>query len=227
LPRTDNLVWYVAYGSNMHADRLACYLAGGTPPGALAACPGARDRRPPRRDTGVWLPGGVYFTTRSPVWDGGRAFYDPDGPGPAAARAWLITVSQLSDIVAQEMYRDPGADLDLTAVLTTGRDQLGPGRYETLLLVGDREGYPLLTFTAPWRGADVAAVAPSLPYLRILAGGLAAAHHWDAERCATYLAGLRGAAGTWTPATLASLLASPGSAARLSQDRQPTPGSDQ
>jgi hypothetical protein len=203
---TDHLLWYVSYGSNMHRDRLACYLTGGAPPGALRSYPGARDPRPPRGDAAVWLPGGIYFATHSPVWNGGRAFYDPDLPGRAAARAWLITASQFADITAQEMYRSPGTDLDLTEVLTTGRTRLGPGRYETLLRVGDQDGHPLLTFTAPWHAAEVPATTPAITYLRMLAAGLRAGHGWDIRRTADYLAGLAGVAGSWTPDELAELL---------------------
>lgn len=44
------LVWYAAYGSNLAAVRLRCYLAGGRPPGGARTYPGARDPSPPRRD---------------------------------------------------------------------------------------------------------------------------------------------------------------------------------
>lgn len=155
----------------------------------------------------VWLPGTIYFATHSPVWDGGRAFYDADAPGPAAARAWLVTAGQFADITAQEMYRKPGGDLDLADVLVTGRAQLGPGRYETLLHVGDHDDHPLLTFTAPWHMAEVSATAPSAAYLRMLAGGLIAAHHWSPARAADYLAGLTAA---WTTDAIAELLSWPG-----------------
>jgi len=205
--RTEVLVWYVSYGSNMHADRLATYLSGGTPPGGQRTYPGARDPNPPRRDTAVWLPGGIYFATHSPVWDGGRAFYDPTLPGQAAARAWLITSEQFCDISAQEMYQQPGTDIDLTTVLTTGRDKIGEGRYETLIHPGDLDGYPLLTFTAPWHAADEPGTAPSLAYLRMLAGGLIAAHGWDTGQAAAYLAGLAGASEVWDPDDLAERLA--------------------
>jgi hypothetical protein len=188
----EDLVWYVSYGSNMQADRLDSYLGGGTPAGSRRSYAGSRDCRPPRRDTAIWLPGRVYFATYSRVWEGGRAFYDPAATGPAAARAWLITRSQFADILAQEMYRDPGGELDLTEVLATGRGQVGTGRYETVLLVGNLDGYPMLTFTAPWRAADMAPVAPSAAYLRMLAAGLVAGHGWDDVRAATYLADLAG-----------------------------------
>lgn len=107
------LVWYVSYGSNMCAHRLNCYLAGGTPAGARHTYPGCRDHRAPRRATGCELAGGVYFAMESAAWGGGRAFYDPDLPGTAAARAYLITPEQFADIAAQEMYRVPGEEVDL------------------------------------------------------------------------------------------------------------------
>lgn len=199
-------VWYVSYGSNMHAARLSCYLAGGTPSGAQRRFPGCRDTRPPLRTVGCELDGGVYLATYSPVWGGGRAFFDPALPGRAPARAYLITPGQFADIAAQEMYRDPGADLDLGEVLATGRVHLGPGRYETLLHTGYLDRYPLLTFTAPWHADDVAWTAPSAPYLRMLAGGLRQAHGWNVNRAAGYLAGLPGARGHWTPDAIAAAL---------------------
>lgn len=195
---TAELVWYVSYGSNMHSGRFACYLAGGTPPGARLSFPGARDPSPPRKTRGHQLPGGIYFATESQTWGGGRAFYDPTLPGRAAARAYLITAAQFADVVAQEMYRPPGADLDLGEVIASGRTSLGPGRYETLLCTGEHDGHPVLTFTAPWFAADVEPLAPSAAYLRMLAGGLAEAHGWDLREAAGYLAARPGAAGVWT-----------------------------
>jgi hypothetical protein len=185
-PRTH--VWYVSYGSNMAADRFACYVAGGRPPGGTRTNPGARDSSMPRRSIAVDLPGTVYFAGESPQWGGGVAFYDHETPGGAAARGYLVTTSQFADVAAQEMYREPGADLDLTAVLTHGRHALGPGRYETLLHLGEHDGRPALTFTAPWSAADVEHTAPSAAYLKMLAAGLSESHHWTAARIADYLA---------------------------------------
>lgn len=171
-PVVPERVWYASYGSNMHMDRLTAYIAGGTPPGAARTYPGCRDHRAPERSIAVELEGCLHFATESPVWTGGRGFYDPTAPGRMRGRAHLVTVSQMSDIAAQEMYREPGTDLDLTTVLRLGRDELGPGRYETLICPGTIEGIPLLTFTAPWTLQDVEPLMPSAAYLRYLAGGL-------------------------------------------------------
>ncbi|MFI2298413.1 histone deacetylase [Actinacidiphila glaucinigra] len=203
--RPPGVVWYAAYGSNTHLVRLGSYLAGGVPPGGAREYPGCRDARPPLRSVPLELPGRMYFATRSPVWSGGRAFYDGDAPGGGVrARAHLLTVGQFSDIVAQEMYRSPGADLDLGEVLRHGRARLGDGRYETLLYPGDVDGHPVLVFTAPWGSGGAEHVRPSGIYLRHIAEGLAETGAWDLPGIAAYLAEC--ADGAWDPREIAALL---------------------
>ena len=207
MPCSTELVWYVSYGSNMAASRLGYYLAGGTPPGARRPHPGARDPRRPRASRGVSIPGEVYFARRSSLWGGGIAFFDPDAPGVTAARAHLVSAGQFSDIAAQEMRQVPGRDLDLTRAVETGRDELGPGWYETLLHLGDLDGIPMLTFTAPGPAGAAAPNAPAGPYLRVLAQGLREAHDWEPAEVSSYLSQLRGAHGVWSHAAISGLLA--------------------
>lgn len=200
-------VWYAAYGSNVHRERLRAYIRGGRPPGAGRWYPGCRDRGMPVESVPVELPGVLYFATTSPVWGGGRAFHDPGAEGRTLAVARLVTPGQFSDIAAQEMYREPGADLDLTQVLACGRASLGEERYETLVRVGEMAGHPVLTFTAPWGVEDVPWVAPTAAYLRHLATGLTSADAgWRAEEVAGYLAGAPGAQGHWSAAAVRGLL---------------------
>ncbi|MFI5958543.1 histone deacetylase [Cryptosporangium sp. NPDC051539] len=203
-----DLVWYVAYGSNLHADRLHYYLAGGRPAGAARTYPGSRDPRPPRRTTPVFLPGGIYFALESRTWTGGMAFYDPALPGRAAARGYLVTAGQFADIAAQEMGRTPDADLDLAEALGEGLATLGPGRYETLVSPGHLDDHPMLTFTAPWACADIEPAAPAPRYLGLIAGGLAEAHGWDPGTVTDYLAERPGVRGHWTRDAVADRVAS-------------------
>ncbi|MFF4604746.1 histone deacetylase [Streptomyces sp. NPDC001339] len=220
-PGRTGRLWYAAYGSNMDPDRLACYLAGGRPGGGRRDCPGCRDASPPAHTVPVMLPGLLYFATESQIWTGGRAFYDPGRGRPGAtepceipAHAYLLTLSQFSDIAAQEMYRAPGEDLDLAEVLAHGRARLGPGCYETLVCTGLLDGHPVLTFTAPWSSTDgtVGLNPPAAAYLRHIAAGIVAAHGWSPHRAAAYLADCPGARGHWTAARIAALVGTAGEA---------------
>ncbi len=192
LPQSGE-VWYVSYGSNMSATRLAAYLEGGTPPGGNRANPGAHDSTPPRRSVPVDLPGALYFAGNSPQWGGGVAFYDHDAPGgPTAARAYLITAQQFADVAAQEMYRvpvpgDPLAEV-VIAGLDGGRHHVGPGHYETLVEVGRLEGLPMLLFTAPHGIDSVPHTAPSPAYRAMLAEGLRESRQWEQLEIEAYLA---------------------------------------
>ncbi|UVI37516.1 DedA family protein [Brevibacterium spongiae] len=170
-------VWYVSYGSNMARDRLACYLQGGRPPGAHVTYPGARDGTPPRAEAGIELPGAIYFAGASKVWGGGMAFYDHHIPGPTPAKAYLITAAQFADVAAQEMHRRPAADSPLERLvfdLPAGSSHsVGPGGYETLLVLDVADGVPVVTFTAPHGSADIEHTQPSAPYLAMLRTGAA------------------------------------------------------
>lgn len=192
-------VWYVAYGSNLCLDRFACYLAGGRPVGGSRTYPGARDRRPPLDIRPVRLTGTVYFALQSLVWGGGMAFFDAAGDGMVAARAYRLRRGQFADVAAQEMHRDPLADLDLGQVSLHGRWSYGPGRYETLLLLGELDGAPMLTLTAPWGVNDVAHATPSAAYLTVIAAGLRESHGWSRQQVAQHLAEMPGVRPAWTP----------------------------
>jgi hypothetical protein len=143
------------------------------------------------------VPGKVYFALESAVWTGGRAFFDPDAEGTAWARGHLITVEQFSDILAQEMYRAPAEDLGLDDWSADGRTQVGHGRYETIVCVGELDGYPALTFTAPWPIKEITPTKPAAAYLENIAAGLLEAGAWTRNQIAAYLAGCPGAAGSW------------------------------
>jgi hypothetical protein len=176
----------------MCAERLDCYVRGGRPRGARLRYAGCRDRRPPREQRAVLLPGRIRFATRSTVWGGGIAFYDHAADGPTPARAYLMTAAQFVDVAAQEMHREAreGDPLEqvVAAGLSEGTFRAGPGKYETLLRVGEIDDRPLLTFTAPDGGADLEPLTPVPAYLDMLARGLEEAHGWDRDRSSDYFA---------------------------------------
>ena len=130
------------------------------------------------------------------------------------ATAYLITARQFSDIFAQEMWREPGADLDLAPLLASGRHAVGEGRYETLYVAGEVEDRPVLTFSAP----DVAALglrAPTAAYLTTMIRGLRTTHGLSADATVDYLlsadgitASSEGEGESWDHQSLSTLVTS-------------------
>jgi hypothetical protein len=199
--RSEDPVWYVAYGSNMNAARFGCYISGGRPHGARRTYLGCRDQSPPRRDVAIHLPGGLTFAGESRVWGGGIAFFDPHADGELAARAYLITLGQLSDVVAQETRRPVGSDLALGSGVDR-RWALPSAAYETLLQLDDRDGLPMFTITSL---QNLDPTPPSAPYVLTMLDGLGEAFGWTADERVDYLLRAPGVAPTWTAGRLAEL----------------------
>lgn len=187
-------VWYVSYGSNLCADRLSCYLAGGRPDGGLRTYPGARDTSPPVESRPTMLPGRIFFAGASRTWSGGMAFYDHDTPGPTPARAYLISIEQFADVAEQESDREPIVDGPLesavrdVALLREDGDAhiVDDGLYSRLVRVGTIDETPALTFTSIAGIGDVEHTIPSDPYLAMIGRGLQESHGWDDARIARY-----------------------------------------
>ena len=203
-------IWYAAYGSNLAMARFRCYLSGGRPVGASREYAGCRDPREPARVEGVEVPGGLVFAAESGVWGGGMAFYDRRAGGVVACRAYLVTSEQFSDIAAQELRRPPGGEFarDLTGLLPDVESVVttGPGRYETVVRLGELDGAPMFTITHH----DVGSLPPSAPtaaYLQCIAVGLQESHGYDAATIAGYLMAAPGVSGAWTEPELEALIA--------------------
>ena len=198
-------IWYAAYGSNLSLDRFLCYLQGGCPPGARRTYAGARDPSLPMGMEPVTLTGSVYFAWESPTWGGGIAFYDPQAAGTSLGRAYLVTAGQFADLTAQEMHQDPGTDMDLTGLTSGGRLRLGPGRYETLHVVGRIADVPVVTFSCDVHGA-LPLTPPAPAYLATMARGLADAHELTAGEIAAYLLARPGIGSAWSKDRVVALV---------------------
>lgn len=138
--------------------------------------------------------GALVFAWESPTWGGGIAFHDADAAGEVLARAYLLTTRQLSDVLEQEMRRLPGADHDLSPLLAGGQHRVGPGRYETLRVVGALDGRPVVTFSCTDPGS-LGLRPPAPAYVATLARGLRAAHGLTDPQIEAYLSRCPG----WQP----------------------------
>lgn len=169
-------VWYASYGSNLHRDRFLTYIKGGKPEGSTRTYDGCTDKSEPAGDIPIRFAGArPHFALTSRVWHGGIAFLDnPKGEtSHGLGRAYDISIDQFDEVVAQEngLSTKWASEVPLKEVLTTGRSVVGEGTYETILHIGDYDGAPVLTFTAPFStreavtrtGSINRTLAPPLP----------------------------------------------------------------
>lgn len=165
------------------------YLEGGTAPGRTRAQVGARDTSLWREAGAVTLPHRLLFAGDSRGWGGGGvAFVDPQ-PSQARtlARAYLITVEQFQDVLAQESGRQVGSEVDLDAVLAGGSAVLGDGNYDRVLNVGTGD-VPMLTFTTPRPVDALTPNAPGPAYRQTIVAGVIEAHGLDRAQADRYVA---------------------------------------
>lgn len=99
----ENMVWYVAYGSNLLEERLKNYIMGGKCKFNSKTYRACSDTRMPRRSVPVIIPYSMYYSGKSNSWEGKPVcFLDISKPGMAYGRAYLVNESQLDWIHWQE-----------------------------------------------------------------------------------------------------------------------------
>lgn len=197
----DPLVWYAAFGTNLSRERLACYLEGGRPRGAARSYEGCRDPAPPRAERALSIPGRLRFAGESRVWGGGMAFFANGGEGEVHARAYLLRLEQLSDLVAQETRHPVGRNL---ALAEKGPTLHGMSKvYDVVLDLGELDGLRLVTLSS---SRDHPLNPPSEAYLRTMSDGLTDGFGLGAEARIAYLAGIAGMAPAWKAIELRNLL---------------------
>ncbi len=147
------------------------------------------------------MTGTLVFAAESGVWGGGMAFLDPTGTGVVACRAHLVTTPQFADVAAQELRRPPGGEFarDLAGLLPDVETMVttGPGRYETVVRLGELDDVAMFTITHHDVGS-LPLAAPTAPYLHWISVGLRESHGYDADRIARYLVGAPGISGAWS-----------------------------
>ena len=197
----SELVWYASYGSNLLRRRFMTYIKGGKAPGARFGQVGCTDKTPPRQESGVMILHPLFFAHASAQWeDLAIAFIGGERREEAKTlgRMYLISEEQFREVVLQEngirqMEFDVGIDLEKT--IQDGRSTIRRGLYSTLLHLGEEEGYPIFTFTAPWKEGLAPLNRPGPNYLKVIARGLQETYGLSDEGVVDYLKEVEGVRG--------------------------------
>jgi len=168
-------IWYVAYGSNLLADRFESYILGCGDDAVWGGHRGSADATLPAGDRQVVVPHPVYFGGHSRRWDGACCFCPVEPLGddrlPVVGRAWLVTWGQMVDIVAQENGLPTSAAMLPDLVPEPGATvRVLDGVIDLLLGMDDIDGHPACTLAS----TNLPPAAPPSPsYRRVLAAGMA------------------------------------------------------
>ena len=186
-------IWYVAYRSNLSYNVLPT-IFGAARSRERTRVPRMPGHQRPARERQAHDAGQRLFRGAVVRVALGYGLYDPDATGEVAARAYRITAEQFVDVLAQETRRTPGVTLDLAPALPRRSLQCRARWVFGLVRIGDRDGLPLMTFTAD-RRAKPPLKPPSAAYLSAMATGLEETHGRSGERIDRYLTSLPGIMG--------------------------------
>ena len=168
-------IWYVAYGSNLLADRFESYILGCGDDAVWGGHRGSADATLPAGDRQVVVPHPVYFGGHSRRWNGACCFCPVEPLGddrlPVVGRAWLVTWGQMVDIVAQENGLPTSAATLPDLVPEPGAAvRVLDGVIDLLLGMDDIDGHPACTLAS----SNLPPAAPPSPsYRQVLAAGMA------------------------------------------------------
>lgn len=172
---TKNYVWYCSYGSNISEKRFLCYIVGGQPEGSKTHYIGSRDKSPPISSVETYIDSELYFAKSSKTWDGGGVGFirDDFGHGKTIAKMYLITEDQFIDVIKQENNLTELPNIDFNKLSIDGQLIIKEVKwYNKLIFLGNRETYPIITFTHHGDGYTEEINKPNINYLKIIIEGL-------------------------------------------------------
>jgi len=196
---SDELVWYLAYGSNLKMERFLKYIG---------KC---RDSRQPRLDQNFKTRHQLYFAKNAPRWENKAvAFIRPKASDDfeTLGRRFLISREQLEDVLAQENGADSG-DSRFSFPLSDFESQdsklFRTGWYDLLirLRADEKDEWPMFTLTS---STKYVANVPSLKYLKVVAAGLHQTWWLSTREIAEYLLEKEGIAGNFDFDALSRML---------------------
>lgn len=201
----ENLIWYLAYGSNLNENRFLFYILGGTPNGQVAGYDGCRDTSLPRKKSNMIISHELYFAESSVRWEnGGVAFIknEKNANIQTYCRMYLITRQQMEDIAKQETGSESYLTIDFEEAIQNGSTIFkDPSWYGKMLYLGNKDKYPVFTITSRRLRTFT---TPGQRYISIIASGIRETFKLADDGIITYFKNKNGV--TYSAETLASIV---------------------
>lgn len=204
---SNQYVWYASYGSNINTHRFLCYIQGGKPAGSTKVELGCNDQSLPVDESTFTINHPLYFAKESARWGSQAVAFiglTHNKDTATYSKKYLITIEQFLDIVKQE---NDGIefDINLNEVIELGSKIFNSHSwYGNILYLGENEGYPIFTFTAPWEIGEVELKKPSHAYLSTIINGLK--NDYSSEDIYQYFLNKPGIKDLYTDEELASVV---------------------
>ena len=208
----DSFLWYACYGSNLLQGRFLARLRGDTFPATELQQTPSNHPMPPERSKGVLILHRLMFAGMSDLWDGGGVAFIREEMDPEAktlGRMYLISRPQFREIILKEnrmVDSDGTLALNLEEIRVKGGSRVAEGSYDTVLYLGEDDGYPIFTFTASWPEGPAPIHPPAARYLSVVARGLRETYRLSDEGIVEYLRNVPGIEGALTEGDLARIV---------------------
>ncbi len=207
-----NYVWYASYGSNLLLKRFMRYIGGGKVPGSSFSQQGCTDQTPPIKDSPIIIRHQLYFSQSISGWDNmAVAFITPeeDPKYNTLGRMYLISKEQFEQVVWQEnnirdYQNQPNIELD--KAIERGSLIVGNSLYNKLLYLGEKDSFPIFTFTSNWADSEIKYYQPGVNYLKVIAEGIKETYAKSKDDIAEYFSNVPGISNNISKQTLMDMM---------------------
>ncbi|MCP4568408.1 MAG: hypothetical protein GY841_12595 [FCB group bacterium] len=174
--------------------------------------PGCSDSTLPVKSRFCDIPYEMYFAEKVVFWENMAVSFISDIKNESTythCRMYLITADQFNDVVRQEnagFVDSSSLAIDFEELKSNGSICLGPDDknrlYGKVLMIGEDEGFPVITFTSKWSSEDIVFQKPGKRYLKTLMRGLRESETTSRDEILNYFSGLSGIKGFYSRAGL-------------------------
>ncbi len=211
-------VWYASYGSNLYRDRFYLYVQGGNAGYVNKTYSGCSNKSLPVKEGILKIPYELYFSQKAEKWQNKAVAFiksTVDSRNETICKIYLITKEQFLEINQQENsqhadFKTSNIDLDTTRMqgFSLAGDENNYQWYGRIMYIGEREGFPMYTFTAKWDDNDIDYSAPCNNYLTVIIKGLKDCSCFNENQIYEYLNGTAGIKNNFSEQMLRDLIRS-------------------